>query len=421
MTHGAVVNLMRIGLNEAPLPSSSPGRGIVTFVTSAGAVKVMSIEPEAQDSGMFRCFTAVGQQELGVRREGGVLAVISSGSPILHLTTNKTVKGLHLRIAETAARDSQELIRATQAALEALFANDAHTGFALLDADHWSEVAEKLTRDGMAIAGEDGLQMYPELFWQLPNLWLTHDGAHAFPQHHVMTGGKRHPRRAPKPSGIVYSRYIPWLRRTFSFRTLDIDADLPRFNRWMNDPRVAYFWEEQGDLAKHRAYLGAIEADPHMMTLFGCLDGAPFCYFEIYWARENRLGPYYDVDDYDRGWHVVVGEDGYRGRDYVATWLPSLMHYLFLDDPRTQRIVGEPRADHAQQIRNLERSGFASIKEFDFPHKRAMLVSLLRERYFGERLWVPRGEQKAEPVAREERRAGLAATATTSGAPSGIA
>jgi len=106
---------------------------------------------------------------------------------------------------------------------------------------------------------------------------------------------------------------------------------------------------------------------------------------------------------------------------YVATWLPSLMHYLFLDDPRTQRIVGEPRADHAQQIRNLERSGFASIKEFDFPHKRAMLVSLLRERYFGERLWVPRAEEKTEPKPREERRAGLAVTASTSGAPGAIA
>jgi RimJ/RimL family protein N-acetyltransferase len=86
---------------------------------------------------------------------------------------------------------------------------------------------------------------------------------------------------------------------------------------------------------------------------------------------------------------VVVGEDAFRGRPFLTAWLPSLMHFMFLDDCRTMRIVGEPRADHQQQIRNLERSGFANVKTFDFPHKRATLVMLLRERFFGERLWIP--------------------------------
>jgi hypothetical protein len=42
-----------------------------------------------------------------------------------------------------------------------------------------------------------------------------------------------------------------------------------------------------------------------------------------------------------------------------------------------------------RQVRNLERSGFASIKDFDFAHKRATLVMLLREKYFANRLWRP--------------------------------
>jgi acetyl CoA:N6-hydroxylysine acetyl transferase len=95
---------------------------------------------------------------------------------------------------------------------------------------------------------------------------------------------------------------------------------------------------------------------------------------------------------------VLVGESAFRGKQFATAWLTSISHYLFLDDPRTQRVVGEPRADHAQQIRNLDRSGFAKIKEFDFPHKRALLISMLRERYFGERLWLPRDEP-AQPAA----------------------
>jgi len=160
-------------------------------------------------------------------------------------------------------------------------------------------------------------------------------------------------------------------------------------HKWMNDPRVAQFFQEEGDLDYQRAYLNGRLADPHMLSLIAEFDRAPFGYMEVYWAQENRLGPYYAADDYDRGWHVLVGEAAYSGGQFISAWLPSLMHYMFLDEPRTQRIVGEPAASHQRQVRNLERSGFAAIKDFDFPHKRATLVMLMREKFFSNRLWHP--------------------------------
>jgi len=163
----------------------------------------------------------------------------------------------------------------------------------------------------------------------------------------------------------------------------------------MNDPSVARFWQEEGSIEKHRNYLKTIAEDSHMQSLIACLDDEPFAYFEVYWAKENRIAPYYDAHDYDRGWHVLVGESAFRGKLFATAWLTSISHYLFLDDPRTQRVVGEPRSDHVQQIRNLDRSGFAKIKEFDFPHKRALLISMLRERFFGEQLWLPQKEAPA--------------------------
>jgi acetyl CoA:N6-hydroxylysine acetyl transferase len=361
----------------------------------------MAKEPDAGAHDTFRCFTASGRKALTVERSHRALTVIDTdGAKILFSVEGDTAAPtLHL-----LSDGGREPVRATIAVIEMLIANGP-TPRSIHLGKGWDAMAGALLERGIAVNGVADLEVMPEMVWQMPDPWLTRADPLPYPQHFVMTAGTRHPRRRPKPNGVVYSRYIPWLGQTFTFRTVDIAADLARFNRWMNDPRVDYFWQEAGDIDKHRAYLGKIEADPHMLTLFGCMDGEAFCYFEVYWAKENRLGPYYDVENYDRGWHVVVGEDGYRGRHYVATWLPSLMHYLFLDDPRTQRIVGEPRADHAQQIRNLERSGFASIKEFDFPHKRAMLVMLLRERYFGERLWVPRAEAPESEAHRD--RSGL--------------
>jgi hypothetical protein len=49
-------------------------------------------------------------------------------------------------------------------------------------------------------------------------------------------------------------------------------------------------------------------------------------------------------------------------------------------------------------IRNLAQCGYAHLKEFDFPHKRAMLGMLLRERFFAEQLWVPRNTMPPHSV-----------------------
>lgn len=230
--------------------------------------------------------------------------------------------------------------------------------------------------------------VHRDMFYQNARSWSA--APMAFPLRYVLTQGRRHPLRPPKPTGVVYRRYIPWLQKTISFRTVVLDDDLATFNRWMNDPVVARFWQEEGDLAQHRGYLRRIAEDQHTLSLIGCFDDEPFGYFEVYWAKEDRIAPFYEAADHDRGWHALVGEAKYRGKPYLTAWMPSISHYLFLDDCRTQRIVIEPRVDNDKMIKSLARCGYALLKEFDFPHKRAMLGMLLRERFFAEALWWPR-------------------------------
>lgn len=262
-----------------------------------------------------------------------------------------------------------------------------------LAVDLTAPLRNRFHRDGVLRPDEAGTwRVDASALYQLPDLWLctAGEGYGVFPASYTVTNGRHHPRRPFAQSGILYARHIPWLDQTLSLRLLDIDRDLAQFHRWQNDPRIAEFWLEAGDLDHHRQYLEAQLADPHTMPLIASLDGRPFGYFEVYWAKENRIGPHCDADDYDRGWHVLIGEADIRGRDYITAWMPSIVHYIFLSDPRTRRVVGEPAANHQQQIRNLDRGGFGKVREFDFPHKRALLVSLSRARFFAERLWVPR-------------------------------
>ncbi len=236
-----------------------------------------------------------------------------------------------------------------------------------------------------------------EAFWQFPRAWLRH-AREPFAQRYTLSQGRRHPLRPTKPRGTVYQRHIPWLSQTLTLDTVDIAQDLAPFNRWMNDPVVAHFWEEQGDLARHRAYLEVIAADPRVIGLIGRLDGEAFGYFEVYWAKEDRIAPFCDAGDHDRGWHALIGEARFRGKAFLTAWMPSISHYMFLDDCRTQRIVIEPRADNRKMIKSLARCGYSLVKEFDFPHKRAMLGLLPRERFFAEALWIPQGANPDSPT-----------------------
>lgn len=237
------------------------------------------------------------------------------------------------------------------------------------------------------------------LFWQQQHPWLAGTAAAPYPLDYVMTGAARHPRRPPKPASVVYRRHIPWLQATLSLRVATEELDAVRLNLWMNDPTVAHFWEEAGPIEKHRAYLRKQTEDAHTLPLVICLDGVPFGYVEAYWAREDRIAAFCGAADHDRGWHVLIGDPAYRGQHFVSAWMPSISHYLFLDDPRTQRLVIEPRIDNAKMLRSLARSGYALEKTFDFPHKRAMLGTLTRERFFNESLWVPRAADGITPQA----------------------
>ncbi|TPE49572.1 GNAT family N-acetyltransferase [Amaricoccus solimangrovi] len=282
------------------------------------------------------------------------------------------------------------------AAVEAL-TNRGGEAAIRLSGPGWAPLLPRLLETGAAFLIGDTPAVLPAAFWQVPDRWL---GRAPAPWPTLWRPGPhgRHPVRPPKPRGTVYARHIPWLDQRFTLRAMTME-DLPTFHRWQNDPRVAEFFEESGTLAEHRAYLARMFADPHMLPLIGALDGRDFVYFELYWARENRIGAHYDAGAWDRGWHVLVGEADLRGADYVTAWMPSLMHYMFLAEPRTQAVVGEPKASHARQLANLGRCGFGHLRDFDFPHKRSALVRLERQHFFEARIWARPESGRGTPLA----------------------
>ncbi|OOF12956.1 hypothetical protein BZG79_08730 [Salinivibrio sp. MA427] len=194
--------------------------------------------------------------------------------------------------------------------------------------------------------------------------------------------GLTHPTRPEKPQGVFYRRYFYHLKRTLTLRPAETKRDLACFHAWHNHPDIAPIWELEGSLKFHRQYLQKAHHDAHLLPVIGEFDGKPFGYFEIYWVAEDRLGPYYDVDAFDRGMHMLVGNSDFLGRQYFNTWAQSIIHYCFLAEPRTRNVMGEPNATNWRVARIARGVGMKKQKEFDFPHKRAALMQCERNDFF---------------------------------------
>tara|TARA_R110002003_G_scaffold878_14_gene21781 strand:- start:4406 stop:5986 length:1581 start_codon:yes stop_codon:yes gene_type:complete len=209
------------------------------------------------------------------------------------------------------------------------------------------------------------------------------------PAQYVFSNHVRHPVRPkpPRQGEIFYTRYIPSVGQYLSFRVascsskplrhrgpvsgpvatprnsmmsksdsvvptisaLDLDAksDPEYLHKWMNDPRVSHFWGEQGPLSHQEEFIKNGLKSKNSFPVIGCWDGKPFGYFEIYWVKEDNLGKHVPiVSDWDRGFHCLVGEQEFRGAHRVRIWLSALVHYCWLADHRTERVMLEPRVDN---------------------------------------------------------------------------
>ena len=210
------------------------------------------------------------------------------------------------------------------------------------------------------------------------------------PLQYTMTNSVRHPIRS-KPPGqgeVFYTRYVPSVGQYLSFRTASLSsksppykgpisngtpnflpphsgiahANLPAFgnltiepcdtdllHEWMNKPRVNAFWGEAGPREHQEAFLKTALTSKHSFPVIGLWDGKPFGYFEIYWVKEDRLGRYIpgrDYEEWDRGFHALVGEEEFRGPHRAKVWMSALLHYCWVNDPRTESVFCEPRIDN---------------------------------------------------------------------------
>ncbi|KAJ5733396.1 hypothetical protein N7493_002182 [Penicillium malachiteum] len=256
-------------------------------------------------------------------------------------------------------------------------------------------IAEDLRQTMLAITSNGDSVIFRNAFWQgcaspLINhsIW-TPIGKRPLPYLNYVTTStptirRTHPLRPPNPApgSVVYSRYIPTLDKTFSLLVLDhqepTHVEFYHYTKKSSSTHAELYGDS---LEEDYEYLRRQSEDPHKMTLLGQFDGTLFGYFEVFWAKEDSLGVVTDAGDFDRGFSGSVGYSAFKSRRWLQVCWSSLLHYMFLDDPRTEDTLGEGSMGHEL----LGDTSFEILQDevVELPDRQITLTRCSREVFFG--------------------------------------
>ncbi|MFF4660479.1 GNAT family N-acetyltransferase [Streptomyces sp. NPDC001381] len=181
------------------------------------------------------------------------------------------------------------------------------------------------------------------------------------------------------PSGPLPGRAGDWGSTAtpvgaFRLVPVQVERDLPRIGRWMNEPAVAAFWELAGPLALTERHLRQLADAGHSHPCLGVLEGTPMSYWEIYRADLDPLARHYPARAHDTGIHLLIGDAATRGRGLGGLLLRAVTDLVLDRRPACSRVVAEPDLRNTPSVAAFLSAGFRFSAELDLPAKRAGLM-----------------------------------------------
>lgn len=179
----------------------------------------------------------------------------------------------------------------------------------------------------------------------------------------------------PDPGAVVYSRHIPHLDATLSLVALDAS----------NTQHHSLFsaWNRHGTPDHHYRYLQSVHRDPTALPLLAKLGDEFLAYFEVYWVKErveDHIGVHFAAAPHDRGCSALFPAAADRAVAH-ALW-SAVVHYAFLDEPRTASAFGAPRYVDAMVVGYEGEFPFSATRRVDAGGAEEALAVCSREMFF---------------------------------------
>ena len=166
----------------------------------------------------------------------------------------------------------------------------------------------------------------------------------------------------------------PVLTPPWSIRPLTASGGDPELvSRWMNEPHVAVFWEQDWPPGRWAATLGEQLAGDYSRPFLISYDRSPLAYVEIYRTPRDVVGRQYPADPFDLGLHLAIGDRERTGRGLGRALARAVAEGLAVADPRCRRVLADPDERHTMARKMFLGAGFRLLSLSDLGHKRAAL------------------------------------------------
>ena len=163
--------------------------------------------------------------------------------------------------------------------------------------------------------------------------------------------------------------------KTVAMRAVALEQDLACLHQWTHQEHVIPNWQLNKpitDLYKH--FYKALR-NKHQSLFIISIDGIELCYAETYYAPQDRLANFCDVQAGDFGLHLFIGPQEALGKGYSELILCALTDYLFTRQ-HAARVLVEPN-QKVEQLTILQRKlGYHILGSVKLPEKTATLYAV---------------------------------------------
>jgi len=184
---------------------------------------------------------------------------------------------------------------------------------------------------------------------------------------------------AAKSAGSSQLPYI-YSQGNFSFRPLQIACDIPLIHNWVNREYAQYWQMQKTTIEQVRVAYTTITQARHAHAFMGFYNDVPAFLWESYWAMNDPIGKYYDVQEGDYGLHLLVAPPDKTIHGFTLHILKTIMDYMLSDDA-VNRLIVEPDIRNEKMHILTQRVGFEYGQQITLPHKKAWLAFCTREQY----------------------------------------